>query len=426
MKAATNTVFHRFGLIDQQSHHWVVSLFMISLLVLPFGFMTFKGLFGVLSVICLLFSLLSLGIKPDYPSNFFKEKYSLFIIFYLSATALSLLFTQIIRGDFSARAYDGPIRLLAGLPILIAIYKHRINFSKLLSFVIPLTLLGILIFAKLGTHNYGERLTNHYLDPIFWGNFSIILGFMSFASIQSQDHFLLKIYKFSGFILGISMSLMSQSRAGWVAAIMMSLVWLALNRKALTLKNIAVSGFIFIITLIVFYLLINSFKIRVDAAIAEVMQWQSNSQVISSTGIRLNMWRMTIYLFSLSPWVGYGEFSTLPVTNNLFILSFADPDSINMIQCCGPHNEVAAQTLKSGIFGITALLATYMIPMYIFLKSKVSQATIMGMILCTGIFVCGFATEMLGLKISYTFYAILTTGLIATTVWQNKKFYEQE
>ncbi len=420
LKTAANTVFHRFGLIDQQSHHWIISLFMISLLALPFGFMTFKGLFGVLSAICLFLSVLTLGFKPDYPSNFFKEKYSSLIILCLSATVLSLLLTQAIRGDISAASYDGPIRLLAALPILIAIYKHRINFPKLLSLVIPLALLGILIFAKLSTHIYGERLTNHYLDPIFWGNFSIILGFMSFASIQSQDHPLLKIYKFSGLALGISMSLMSQSRAGWVAAIIMALVWLALNRKELTFKKVAAGVMILIITLITFYFFIDSFKIRIDAAIAEFMQWQTNSQIQTSTGIRLTMWKMTAHLFSQSPWIGYGEFSTLPVTKDPYILSFADAESIMTIQCCGPHNEVAAQTLRSGIFGISALLATYMIPIYIFIRSRVSQSTLMGMMLCTGIFICGFLTEMLSLKISYTFYAILTSGLIATTLWQKK------
>jgi O-antigen ligase len=132
------------------------------------------------------------------------------------------------------------------------------------------------------------------------------------------------------------------------------------------------------------------------------------------------MWKMTAHLFSLNPWVGYGEFSTLPVTKDPYILSFADAESIMTIQCCGPHNEIAAQTLRSGVFGISALLATYMIPMYIFLRSKMNQSTVMGMMLCTGVFVCGFATEMLGLKISYTFYAILTSGLIATTLWQKQ------
>ena len=420
MKTHRNTVFHRFGLIDQQSHHWIISLFLISLLVLPFGFMTLKGLFGVLSVVCLLLSLLALGTSSDHPSNFFKEKYSFLIILCLSAIVLSLLLTQAIRGDISAASYDGPVRLLAALPILIAIYKHRINFSKLLSLVIPLTLLSILIFANLDTHNYEERLTNHYLDPIFWGNFSIILGFMSFASIQSQDHLLLKVYKFSGFVLGISMSLMSQSRAGWLAAIIMALVWIAFNGKELTFKKVTVGVFILIITLVTFYFFIDSFKIRIDTAITEVFQWQTNSQITTSTGIRLTMWKMTVHLFSLSPWVGYGEFSTLPVSNDSYILSFADAESIIAIQCCGPHNELAAQTLRSGVFGILALLATYMIPMYIFLRSKVSQPTLMGMMLCTGIFICGFATEMLGLKISYTFYAIFISGLIATTLWQKK------
>ena len=420
MKTASNTVFHRFSLIDQHSHHWIISLFMIFLLILPFSFMTFKGLFGVLSTICLLLSLLALGINSDHPSNFFKEKYSLLIILCLSATVLSLLLTQVIRGDFSVRTFDGPVRLLAALPILIVIYKHRINFANLLSLVIPLVLLGILIYAKLSTHTYGERLTNHYLDPIFWGNYSIILGFMSLVSIESQDHLLLKIYKFSGLALGISMSLMSQSRAGWVAAIIMVLVWLTLNRKELTFKKVTAGGVIMIITMAIFYFCIDSFKIRIDTAIAEVLEWQINSKTTTSTGVRLNMWKMSAHLFSQSPWVGYGEFSTLPVAKDFYILSFADAESIKTILCCGPHNEVAAQSLRSGVFGILALLATYMIPMFIFLRSKVSQATLMGMMLCTGFFICGFATEMLGLKISYTFYAILISGLIATTLWQKK------
>jgi O-antigen ligase len=216
------------------------------------------------------------------------------------------------------------------------------------------------------------------------------------------------------------MSLMSQSRAGWIAAIIMALVWLALNRKELTFKKLIVITFVSLLTLIFLFIFVESFSVRVNGAISEISGWLNKTQTESATGYRLTMWKMTAHLFSQSPWVGYGEFSTLPVTKDPYILSFADAESIMTIQCCGPHNEVAAQTLRSGVFGILALLATYIIPMYIFIRSKMSQSTVMGMILCTGVFICGFATEMLGLKISYTFYAILTSGLIATTLWQKK------
>jgi O-antigen ligase len=216
------------------------------------------------------------------------------------------------------------------------------------------------------------------------------------------------------------MSLMSQSRAGWVAAIIMALVWLGLNRKELTFKKLITIISISLLTLILLFLFIESFAVRVNGTMTEILGWLNKTQTETSTGYRLTMWKMTAHLFSQSPWVGYGEFSTLPVAKDPYILSFADAESIMTIQCCGPHNEVAAQTLRSGIFGALALLATYMIPMYIFLRSKTNQNTLMGMMLCTGVFICGFATEMLGLKISYTFYSILTSGLIATTLWQKK------
>jgi O-antigen ligase len=426
LKPLKNTVFHRFGLIDQQSHHWIISLLIISLLILPFGFMTYKGLFGVLSAICLALSIVALFIKSEFSNSFFKEKYSNLIIFCLIVTPITILTTQLIRGHFFAPAFDGPIRLLAALPILIAIYKHRINFSKLLSLSIPLALLGMFMFAKFGTHPYGDRLTNHYVDPIFWGNFSIILGFVSFASIESKDHFLIKGYKLSGLALGIGMSLLSQSRAGWIAAAIMMIVWLAINRKTLTLKKSTLHAFIAILIFLILYMFLATFKHRVDTAIAEILNWQSSAQKISSTGIRLTMWEMTIHLFSLNPWIGYGEYSTLPVINDAYILSFADPESIRTIQCCGPHNEIAAQGLRSGVFGIFALLSTYLIPIYIFFRLSNGQSNHMGMMLCSGIFICGFGTEMLGLRISYTFYAILLLGLIATALWQNKKSHEQK
>ncbi len=382
--------------------------------------MTFQGLFGYLSALCLTLSILALFINSNDQINFLRNKYGLLILISLSVTTISILITQILRGDFSAAAYDGPIRLLIVLPILMAIYKHKIDFTKLLSYTIPLALLAIFMYAKLNTHSYEHRLTNPYMDPILWGNFSILLGFLSFASIKSDDQLAIRVYKLFGFGLGGYMSLLSESRSGWLAFIIITFLWLVLNRKNLAPKQILLFGLTFLLGLATIYIFSDSFSNRINTAFLEINSWVDKTQIGSSTGYRLTMWKMTLYLFSQSPWVGYGEYSSLPVLNDSYILSFADPGSIYTIQCCGPHNEIAAYGLKFGALGIFSLLAIHFIPTYIFNQSKDFQSKIMGISFCVGIFVCGFTTEMLGLKVTFTFYAIIMSGMLATALWKSK------
>lgn len=379
--------------------------------------MTYKGLFGYLSAACFLISLSALLILPKTNHQFYNSKYSLLITLAFSAMIFSTGLTQVIHGKLSLPAYDGPIRMLMALPIAIAIYQFRIHFSKILYLSFPMSLIVIFYLSSFETP-WGDRLTSPYLDPIFWGNFSIIIGFMSFASIQLHDHLGMKIYKAIGLVLGVTMSLLSQSRAGWIAAIIMTFVWLIMNRKIISFKKITMVFFIFLVIFSALYFFVDLVKFRIDLAITEALNWYNQTQSVSSVGIRLTMWKISLHLFSLNPWLGYGDFSSLPVLNDAYITSFADPESIQTILCCGPHNEIAANAIKTGIFGICALLMTYFIPMYVFLQHKNTPSTMMGLMLCTGVFVCGFFTEMLSLKIGYGFYAIMTSGLLATTLWQ--------
>ncbi len=196
--------------------------------------MTVKGVFGILAAICLSLALLILMMDTKSVSSFFNQKYSLLIVFSLLAIILSIFIGQATRGRFSLDAYDGPSRLILALPILIAIYKNKIDFGRVLSLTLPLALLAIFIYAKSGTHSYGDRLTAHYLDPSFWGNYSIIMGLMCLASIEETDSVALKLYKLSGLGLGVTMSILSQSRAGWVAAVALIVIWLFISRKHLS------------------------------------------------------------------------------------------------------------------------------------------------------------------------------------------------
>jgi O-antigen ligase len=193
---------------------------------------------------------------------------------------------------------------------------------------------------------------------------------------------------------------------------------LALKWRELTLAKII--GYVISLALILLslYLIIDSFKLRIDDAFFELMEWQQDTRRDSGTSIRLNMLKISSQLFMLSPWIGFGEFSNLPLEKITNINSFADPGSILTIQCCGPHNDFASHALKFGLLGIFSFVITYCAPIYIFLKSKYAQSAMMGIVLSSGILVCGFFSEMQTLKVNYTFYAVFISGLIATTIWK--------
>ena len=419
MKAAIFDFFYRLKLINNPSNKNINGLFLITLFSLPFGFMTIRGLFGVLSAACFILSLFIVAANWTTVKRFFKEESGSLIILSLTSMTLAILIGQIIRQEFSFSFYSGPIRLIFALSILVAIYILKIDFSKLISLSLPAALTLIFYYAKSTEYTWGDRLTNHYLDPIFWGNYSMIIGFLCLTSIERKDSMPLKMYKIYGFLLGGMMSILSQSRAGWAAALVLMVTWVFLNRNQLTLKQVFIYLLTIIMSLITLYLTVHSFQIRIDTALTEVITWHNKTQIVTSTGIRLTMWKMTLHFFTLSPWVGYGEYSSLPILNDSYILSFADSESIKTIQCCGPHNEIAAHMLRSGVLGIFALLATYLIPCYLFIKSRSHQTKMMGITLCMGTFICGFGTEMLSLKVSYAFYAIFLSGLMATSLWKD-------
>lgn len=411
--------FKKSGLNEQPLQNFIRKILLILVMLLPFGWMTYRGAFGFTCALILLVSIIQLTINNQF-KIFFRERYSFFVVLCLSAIFLSVLITQLLRGEFYIQAYDGPLRLILALPILVVIFQLKINFGNLISYALPLALINIFIYALLSSNNfYGTRLTNNYLDPIIWGNFSIILGFICLASINPEDSNRLRIYKLLGLALGISMSILSQSRSGWIAGIIMAITWALLNINKISIKKLIATFIVAIIFFTILYFTFTTFKHRIDSTFIEVISWINQTQPISSSGIRLTMWKISWYLFRLSPWIGYGEFSTLPIMSDSYILSFADSESMNTILCCGPHNEIAARLLQSGLLGFTALTICYLGPIYIFLKSKHRQSRGMGIILCIGMIVSGLTGEMLTLKASYNFYAIFISGLLATTLWGN-------
>ena len=398
-------------------------IFLFSICLAIICFLNYKSVFNIAYGITLLSSfLLAIIHRKDFSQLVFSREF-LIVLLACTLLPLSILLGQSFRSSWLANPFDGPIRLTLSIAVIFSIYLLRINFFRILEILIPLSLISIYLYALFNTGNYLPRLTNPYVDPIIWGNFCMILGFVMLFSIARSDHMLVKVIKSGFFVFGAYLSILSQSRAGWLAGLVLLIAYLIIYRQELGYKKIILLLITFVIVIIALYGLSPSIHGRVDAAILEINHWMSGTQKESSSGYRLTMWKMSLYLLAQAPWTGYGDHQLLPYLSDPYILSFADAESIKTIQCCGPHNEIMAHSLRSGIWGLFAILATYLLPILFYLRirnqlnNRIKSLAHMGLSFSLGLLICAFLSEMLSLKFIYSYSPLIQAGIIGTILW---------
>ena len=184
--------------------------FLSSLALSILSFLTYKSIFNVAYGLTLLCSLILSALHWNKLKALFKLAEARVIIWACMALPLSILMAQSLRMSWIANPFDGPIRLTLSLAIIFSIYYLRINFLKLLEWLIPISLLAIYAYAMIYPGNYLPRITNPYVDPIIWGNFCMVLGLMILFSINKTNHLLIKLFKLASFTFGAYLSVLSQ------------------------------------------------------------------------------------------------------------------------------------------------------------------------------------------------------------------------
>ena len=404
-------------------------LFSVCLAAFPLFFLSIKGWTNVFLFLLVLLSAAYWRELKEIFRGKRLDRPAWAVILTLASGTAAILAAQAIRGEPSPRDLDGPSRMLLAIPVFLVVLQRRIDFVRAFQYVCPISLLiAALVVTFWPAARIDGRYATNFVDPITFGNYALVLGFMSFLSIDilSRDRPVIRALKLCGLVMGIFLSIWSQSRSGWLAVPFLVVFWLFAYRGSLsTAARAAFVGASLGIVAATYYFL-DLFRDRIDSAVESLLSWWTGANPDTAVGYRLTLWRIALVLFSKRPLAGWGDQGYIPaLQTDPDIAALATPLA-RRVMYVGPHNEILAGMVQAGVFGLLYKLILFVVPLAIFLKAVRSDSThahaagMLGAGLVIGLFICGFFGEQVFyLKFQSSFYGLMIASLCGVALWDS-------
>lgn len=405
---------------------------LLALGLFPLLYMTLRSWTN--SFVFVLFLLALLYTLQNFQSvrNSLEGSASKWIVFTLCSPLLAIFISQSFRQEFSSTAFDGPSRILLAALLFLYLKDRQINFTKLIEWVIPISLLiclGAYLLNPAASAVWGGRAASYFVDPLTFGTYCFILGFICLVSIginPGKEHPLLTILKITGFAIGCYIAIKSQSRTAWTAAIGL-LIYLSFVRFH---KKHPAYPWIFMalgaIAIAMIYKISPEVNHRVEIGINEVVTYFKANNYDTSVGLRISMIRVASNLIIENPLSGLKD-GVMPALNTILSIQPFYTDLLQqMIKDTGTHSEILAQGVRSGIWGLISSTVLFLVPGLIFLarishqNSRIRTAAIIGFTLVLGLFIASLTIQVFNLKYTSSFYALMIAALAAQALQNNE------
>lgn len=366
----------------------------------------------------------------DKDSLFCRNQLGILIILFIFAFALPLIsvaFSQLLQGKWDIARFDAPSRYLFAITIFLVIAQYK-NFAHLmLAYTIPAS--AIITFAlihfvpKTFWSTYPGRLSNHFIDPLIFGQVTLALGVMSLLMIglvrdRSVRLFILQLI---GGVAGIYLSLRSGSRTGWLAIPFIVFIYAIYVSPFKRWKTILFSGICTAFMILVIYSTSTTLKTRFNDFYTEVKEYrwhQMNAD--TNVGVRISWIRIGWYFFSMRPISGWGDKTLENNINDATIAVYASQESREGILIAGFHNDFVSNAVRYGLGGLVATVGIFFIPLLFFayyLRNKRVQSYALvgiGYVLIQS--VSSLSYHVLDFKFMASFYAMMISLLIGIMV----------
>jgi O-antigen ligase len=353
------------------------------------------------------------------------RKQSNALVIALASSMVAIAVSQLLQHDFDVKRYASPLRLLLGVPVFLVVMKLRIDGGRLLHLACPVAVLLTLVSVLVFPFSWEGRMATYFVDPLTFGSLSLLLGLLSLISLNlyGRDELPIWILKLAAFAAGVYLSIQSQSRTGWLALPVLLAIWLISSRAKARAATLGASLLVAVAIALAAYLGSEIVQKRVDLALEEAASYSLvNPNPDNSLSMRISMWRIGLYLFSLRPLAGWGDSSFAHVLDDPQIAPYATEFTRRFALNHGFHNEFVTNAVRAGVFGVVATLLLFAVPGWIFAKElrsnrqSVRGASLLGLCFVVGEFICGMTVEVVNLKFTASFYAMLVASLCGTVL----------
>lgn len=405
---------------------------LLALGLFPLLYMTLRSWTNAFVFVLFFLAILYLVKNPQSIHRALQDRDSKWIIFTLCSPLLAIFISQSFRQEYSSTAFDGPSRILFTALLFIYLKDRQANFTKLIEWIIPISLiicLAAYILNPAASAMWSNRAATYFVDTITFGTYCLILGFICLISIHinpNKEHPLLTILKVAGFLIGCYLAIKSQSRSAWTAAIglLIYLSFARFHKKHPTYPWILMAlGAIAIATI---YKLSPDVHHRVNGGIQEVITYFKANNFDTSLGLRISMVRVATNLIIENPLSGLKD-GVMPALNTIPSIQPFYTDLLQqMIRDTGTHTEILAQGVRSGIWGLISSAALFLVPGLIFLNRithqnpRIRAAAIIGLTLVLGLFIASLTIQVFNLKYTSSFYALMIAALAAQALQKNE------
>lgn len=347
--------------------------------------------------------------------NVLPAKEKGFVVFIMAYCGWSL-FVYSLHGDFR----EPYIRSQLIYPLVMGVALVLSAFS-----IYRKTLVVVLFVASAASFSVfireyfsgGERGFSEHGMPIVYGNLSLMSGvILLFLTFDRQLNTKYRALAFVGFFLGLTASLWSQSRGGWLLLPISFVVLIGVAmayQKSFGVKFFLMAVLFFSLCLVLGVAFYDAVEKRFDQASNNIELYISGENKNTSLGLRFEMWKVAWHSIKESPLIGVGPSG---YHENRDLLRQSGEVVKNVRKLEHAHNDFLWVLSTKGVIGLLFYLSifVYLFRCYwSFLKSSETIWLAMsGVFVCLGYLIFSLSDIFLSVKMGIGYFIIINALIL--------------